>query len=142
MPARDNYHQETLTALEKEGWLITHDPYPIRLLNTKGGIDLGAEKVLAAEKGTKKIAVEIKTFGGLSWIYDFHLAVGQFMNYRWALKKVEADRHLYVGITKEVYEAHFDKEEVREILKEYKLPLIVVDTDKCEIVFWIELIDE
>jgi hypothetical protein len=31
MAARDKYHYECKTALEKEGWIITHDPYNLRV---------------------------------------------------------------------------------------------------------------
>ena len=61
MAARDKYHQEVRTALEKEGWKITHDPYFVRLGKRKGFIDLGAE-IIGAERGLEKIAVEIKSF--------------------------------------------------------------------------------
>lgn len=47
-------------ALQKDGWIITHDPLYI----TAGGIDfyldLGAERLLAAERHGEQIAVEIK----------------------------------------------------------------------------------
>ncbi len=43
-------------------------------------IDLGAEKLLAAEKNGHKIAVEIKSFLGSSALSEFHLALGQFLH--------------------------------------------------------------
>ena len=39
-------------------------------------LDLAANKLLIADKETLKIAVEVKSFVGLSAISDFHLAVG------------------------------------------------------------------
>ena len=30
MPAKDKYHHQVRRALEKEGWIITHDPYFLR----------------------------------------------------------------------------------------------------------------
>ncbi len=38
-------------------------------------IDIGAEKVIAAERGGEKIAVEVKSFLGYSNITEFHVAV-------------------------------------------------------------------
>ncbi|TVQ46104.1 MAG: hypothetical protein EA365_06375 [Gloeocapsa sp. DLM2.Bin57] len=35
MPARDYYHDVVKKALEKNGWTITHDPYPIKLARGK-----------------------------------------------------------------------------------------------------------
>jgi hypothetical protein len=48
-------------------------------------IDLGAEKVLEAEKEGQKIAVEVKSFMEASLMSAFHLALGQFIDYRHAL---------------------------------------------------------
>ena len=66
MPARDIYHETVKNALVKDGWTITHDPLRLRLRRGKNlFVDLGAERLLAAERGTEKIAVEIKTSRGL-----------------------------------------------------------------------------
>ncbi|MEM7180669.1 MAG: element excision factor XisH family protein [Spirochaetota bacterium] len=40
---------------------------------------MGAEKVLAAQKGVTEIAVEIKNFLGQSVIHDFYKALGQYI---------------------------------------------------------------
>jgi XisH protein len=57
-------------------------------------IDFGAEKLLAAEKGTEKIAVELKSFAGPSEVNEFHRAVGQFNDYAAALEIFEPIRVL------------------------------------------------
>ena len=44
-------------------------------------VDLGAEKLIGAEKEGKQIAVEIKSFLRQSLISEFHNALGQFINY-------------------------------------------------------------
>jgi len=62
--ARDLYHEKFKRALQKEGWTITHDPYPLRVGNIGYEIDFGAEKLLAAERPGEKIAVELKSFEG------------------------------------------------------------------------------
>jgi hypothetical protein len=49
----------------------------IRVGHTDLQIDLGAERLLAAENGEQKIAVEIKVFGQASLVQAFHMAVGQ-----------------------------------------------------------------
>ena len=59
MPARDLYHDAVKNALVKDGWTITHDPFIVEIEGDRLYIDLGAERVIAAEKGTRKIAVEI-----------------------------------------------------------------------------------
>ncbi|MBP0015960.1 MAG: hypothetical protein J7647_00195 [Cyanobacteria bacterium SBLK] len=70
MSARDAFHQIVRTALDKDGWKITHDPYPLQAGSLNLAIDLGAEKIIAAERANQKIAVEIKSFLGASKISD------------------------------------------------------------------------
>lgn len=66
MAAKDKYHIEFREALEKDGWTITHDPYFLEAGITSYEVDIGAEKIIAAEKEGQKIAVEIKSFLGES----------------------------------------------------------------------------
>ena len=61
--ARDKFHQEVRNALENEGWKITDDPLYLKVGKIPIHIDLGAEKLIGAEKAGEKIAVEVKTFG-------------------------------------------------------------------------------
>ena len=65
MPQQDAYHYSVRNALEKDGWTVTHDPFTIRLEDVKFYIDLAAEKIIESEGETRKVAVEIKVFGGL-----------------------------------------------------------------------------
>ena len=62
MPARDKYHDEVKNALLKDGWTVTHDPYIIDYEDVTVYADLGAERLIAAERGSQKIVVEIKSF--------------------------------------------------------------------------------
>lgn len=64
MAAKDIYHDAIKAALIADNWLVTHDPYSLKILGFQQSIDLGAEKILAAEKENLKIAVEIKSFVG------------------------------------------------------------------------------
>lgn len=71
--ARDIFHNLVKEALQKEGWVITHDPFLLH--NRKeGGLqtDLGAEKIIAAEKANTRIAVEVKSFVHISILHDFY----------------------------------------------------------------------
>lgn len=79
--AKDKYHFLVKKALEDEGWTITDDPLIIDTPNRDLEVDLGAEKLIGAEKGNLKIAVEIKSFLGLSQIHEFYKALGQFNYY-------------------------------------------------------------
>ena len=86
--AKDRFHQVVKTALIKDGWDVTHDPLQIKVGGVDMEIDLGAERLLAAERAGEKIAVEIKSFlTSASAISEFHTALGQFINYRAALRR-------------------------------------------------------
>jgi predicted RecB family endonuclease len=73
--ARDLFHSVVKDALIKEGWQITHDPFPVDDGDVQMQIDLGAERLIAATKDQEKIAVEVKSFINLSAISEFHIAV-------------------------------------------------------------------
>lgn len=60
--AKDLFHDVVKTALIKDGWHITDDPFFMKVGGVDFFIDLGAEKIIAAERDNQKIAVEIKSF--------------------------------------------------------------------------------
>ncbi len=103
MPAKDKYHNHIKEALIKENWRITHDPYVIETEGVNYPVDLGAEKIIAAQKGNQIIAIEIKSFLKESAVSEYHTALGQFLNYRIGLAEVEGDRKLFLAIPKEAY---------------------------------------
>lgn len=128
MSARDKFHDVVRSSLEKEGWKITHDPLVIEFGDEdKLQIDLGAEGVLGAQKEGQKIAVEIKTFLSDSAMFDFHMALGQFLNYRLALEETESDRILYLAVPFSAYESFFYRDLPKAAIKKYQVKLIVYD---------------
>ncbi len=137
MSAKDIFHNTVRSALEKDGWDITHEPLFLQpSQRAKIKIDLGAQKLLSAKKGNQKIAVEVKSFVGLSAISEFHTAVGQFLNYRVALKKLEPERVLYLAVPKDIYEIFFTDSFVQEVIAEYQIKLLVFQIQKQEIALW------
>ncbi len=78
MPTRDKYHNAVRNALIKDGWTITHDPFHLQWGSNNMYVDLGAERLVAAEKQGEKIVIEIKGFAGLSPMTDLERAIGQF----------------------------------------------------------------
>ena len=56
---------------------------------------------------------------------DFHLAIGQFINYRLALKFADPERSLFLAIPDITYQTFFQKEFPQLAIKEYKLELII-----------------
>lgn len=79
MPAKDKHHDYVRRVLENNGWTITDDPLYFKVGKVEVFMDLGAEKLIAAEKGKNKIAVEIKTFDRPSFITAFYEAIGKFI---------------------------------------------------------------
>lgn len=78
--------------------MITDDPLELGLEEGLVKIDLGAERLIAAERQDEKIAVEIKSFASNSAISDFHTALGQFLNYQIIPEINEPGRHLYLAV--------------------------------------------
>ncbi|NET45388.1 XisH family protein [Okeania sp. SIO2B3] len=137
MSAKDIFHDTVRTALEKDGWTITNDPLFIKLTQQfKINIDLEAEKFIVAEKATQKIAVEIKSFVGRSVVSEFHLAVGQFLNYRVALEKFASERVLYLAVPTDIYQDFFSDSFVQAVLERYQIKLLVFHIKKEEIILW------
>ena len=137
MSAKDIFHDTVRTALQKDGWTITHDPLFFKLTQQfKINIDLGAEKLLVADKASHKIAVEIKSFVGLSAVSEFHLAVGQFLNYRIALEKLASERVLYLAVPTDIYQDFFTDSFVQAVLEQYQIKMLVFHVQKQEITLW------
>lgn len=136
MPAKDIFHDTVRSALEKDGWVITDDPLYIKVGETEMYIDLTAEKLIAAQKGNKKIAVEIKSFLRESEMTEFHLALGQFLNYRLALKQKLPDVILYLAVPTDTYDTLFHRPFIQDAVEEYKLKLLVFDPSQQEIALW------
>ena len=137
MPAKDIFHNTVKIGLEKEGWEITSDPLYLDFGGIEIYIDLAAEKLIAAEREGKKIAVEIKSFIGSSAISEFHKALGQFINYRAVLSQKEADRIMYLAVPKTTYETFFKLELIQLVTKTQNIKLIVYNPNKEEIEQWI-----
>ncbi len=123
--ARDLYHDAVRHALEKEGWRITADPLKIPVEDTNFLIDLGAERIIAAENGQEKIAVEIKVFGGLSLVTDFHLALGQVLNYSLILGDIDINRKLWLAVPVDTYLSFFDGRYPTRALKHIGVGILV-----------------
>jgi hypothetical protein len=134
--ARDLYHQAVRTALEKEGWKITADPYKIPYKGTEYEVDLAAESVLAAERGEQKIAVEIKSFLRDSVSNEFHGALGQFLNYQFIMQKTEPNRHLYLAVRQAVFETFFQLPFTLEVIEHYNVSLLVFQPNTEEVILW------
>lgn len=137
MSAKDIFHNTVKIALEKENWQITDDPLYLHLTAlVQIRIDLGAEKLIGAEKDNQKIAVKAKSFIEMSAISEFHTAIGQFLNYRIALGQQDSERVLYLAISQDIYQEFFTDSFIQTVLQTYEIKLLVFDINKEEIVLW------
>lgn len=136
MPAKDFFHDTVRTALEKDSWLITADPLILTIGLQSMFVDLGAEKLIAAERNSEKIAVEVKSFLSPSPISDLETAWGQFFLYARALQKQEPDRKLYLAVNETVFQTLFAEEAGQLLLAEPGFHLLVFNPQQEEIVIW------
>ena len=136
MPAKDTYHDCVRNALVKDGWTITQDPYTMTFGQKDVFVDLGAERLLAAEKGTDRIAVEIKSFQGPSDIRDLELAIGQYLLYRSLLTRFEPGRKIFLAVPHSVFANTFQESLARPVLVDQAIAVIAFDPQQEVIVQW------
>ncbi|NEO13846.1 MAG: fatty-acid synthase [Moorea sp. SIO1F2] len=136
MPAKDIYHECVKNALIKDGWTITDDPLSLKWGKKDMYVDLGAEQLLAAERAERKIAVEIKSFLGLSEMNDLEKAIGQYIVYHDVLAEVEPDRELYLAVSQEVASGLFEEPIGELLIKNNRVRLLVFDSEAEDIIKW------
>jgi hypothetical protein len=124
MPARDRLHAAVKSALIRDGWTITHDPLRLASGRRNLYVDLGAERLLAAEKGPLRIAVEVKTFSGPSDVDALEQAVGQHVLYRALLAGQDPGRMLFLAVPEDVWSTLF-QEPIGEVALESALDRVV-----------------
>ncbi|NEO54064.1 MAG: fatty-acid oxidation protein subunit alpha [Okeania sp. SIO3B5] len=138
MPAKDIFHNAVKLGLEKEGWIITSDPLHLDFGGVEIYIDLGAEKLITAERAGEKIAVEVKSFISDSAISEFHKALGQFINYQTVLSQKEPERELYLAVPQTTYEEFFKLELIQLVIKNQYIKLIIYHPEQETIEQWIK----
>ncbi|MBL1203450.1 MAG: fatty-acid oxidation protein subunit alpha [Nostoc sp. GBBB01] len=138
MSAKDVFHEVVKTALQKDGWQITNDPLTISVGGVNLSIDLAAENLIAAEREGQKIAVEVKSFlERSSAISEFHTALGQFINYRGALRRRQPERILYLAVPLTTYKTFFQLDFPKEMIAENQVKMLIYDVEQEVIFQWI-----
>jgi XisH protein len=137
MPRLDIIHNSVKSALIKDGWLITDDPYLIQYRRTTLYADLAAERPIAAERNGQKLVVEVKSFIGASKIQDLKEALGQYDIYRYLIEETAPERKLYIAISEVSYKTFFSQDLAQLIITKHQLPVIVVNIDIEEVLQWI-----
>lgn len=103
--AKDKLHSAVEIALIKDGW-VNIDFTTLNYRGTDLNLDIIADKLISAEKESIQIAVEVKSFGNPSITYDFHQALGQYLNYRMVLTRLGINRIPYLAVPERVYTKH------------------------------------
>lgn len=116
-----------------EGYRLMTD-----LLKDALTIDIGAEKLIIAEKGIEKIAVEVKSFLGDSLIYDFHGALGQLLVYKVNLEIQEPERELFLAIPAAVYERMTQQRIFEVVAERYDVNFLIYEPIEKKVVSWVK----
>jgi glucose-6-phosphate 1-dehydrogenase len=138
MSAKDVFHDAVKSALQKEGWQVADKQLKVTWEKVELDIDLAADRLLSADRGNEKIAVEVNSFLENSTLYSFHTALGQFINYRTALRQQESDRILYLGVPQDTYETFFQQPFTQAVIQENRLRLVIYSPEREEIVLWMD----
>ncbi len=137
MAAKDKYNNQVRHALEKDGWVITHDPYFLKLEGVNYPVDLGAEKMIAAQKENRKILVEIKSFAAESIPNEFHTALGQYLDYELGLEELEPDRILFLAIPEKIYHTIQKIPILLKALNRFEVNVVIFDPNLEEVKQWL-----
>ena len=135
--AKDIFHEAVKKALIKDGWTITDDP--LRLLSKEeGGIetDLGAEKMIIAEKELQRIAVEVKSFNNPSLIHDFMRATGQYVSYETAILQKHLNRQMFLAMPYYVFEKLQLLDFITAVIERFHIKIILYNPETETIEEW------
>jgi hypothetical protein len=137
MARNDIYYSTVKKALDKDDWKITHDPFRLRIGKKRLAMDLGAERLISVEKGTRKIIIEIKSFLGRSDVKDLQQALGQYVMYNQVLRQQNIGRDLYLAVPHRTYQTIFQSELGLILLQNQLIRLLVFDEFQEVIVEWV-----
>lgn len=100
--------------------------------------DLGAERIIAAEREAEKIAVEIKSFTEPIVLHEFYEAIGQYEVYNTALKQLDRERKVVLAIPENIWSNLNTQEFVTAFFAIKSIPYFVYNFEKETIEQWIK----
>ncbi len=131
-------HFAVRRALENDGWTVTNDPFYIESGGVSVEIDMEAEKFITAKKGNIKILVEVKPLKNRSLLYDFHSAIGQYIDYQGIINDENLEQTLYLAIPNTVFLEMQQKPFYERRLKGNHIKLIIIDIQNEKVLAWKE----
>jgi hypothetical protein len=99
-------------------------------------VDLAAERLIAAERGDRYIAVEVKSFLGESLSADLERALGQFALYRAVLAVKDPNRTLYLALPEDVRQTILSEPLGDVLLGQDVVRFVGFDVEREEIIGW------
>jgi hypothetical protein len=132
--ARDVFLQIICEILERQGWVITHDPLKFHIGQNDVTDVLGIE-LIATEQAKDKIAFFLEPFFGTSKMSDFYAALGKFVQVRSILSRQEPERKLFLAIPEHIFAEFFQTELVQISLKVQKVDILVYSAEH-EVIQW------
>jgi XisH protein len=139
VPSRDVLHHAVRNALVRDGWTITDDPLHLKVPGLPGRnlfVDLGAQRLLAAERGAVTIAVEVKSFLGASEVRDLENALGQFMLYQTLLRRFDPHRPLFLAIPEDAWKTIFAEALGQIVVTDLSVRLLIVNPEQEVVIQW------
>lgn len=116
-------------ALVSDGWTVKKGAITIIKGNYQFFIDV------SAEKDGQKVAIEVKSFLN-NFVYDWHLALGQYLTYNALLFKLDPDRVLYLAVPEDIYTEHFQSAPFQEFVVLYSINLFIFSQDANRVIAW------
>lgn len=137
MPALDQCEPQVIRALQKAGWIVTHQPLQIRISRDEAVYaDL---RLVNPENTSTIIVVEVKCFSSTRSLLDeFYHAIGQYIVYRNALALGGYNIPIYLSVPDDVYNTFFQRRMVQSSISDVKIRIVTINLQREEIVRWIE----
>lgn len=138
MPAIDQCEEQVIRALEKAGWLVTHQPFAIRINKKRAGYVYADLRLRQKTNNQTIIVIEVKYFASTrTHLDEFYQAVGQYMSYRNALTINDMQLPVYLSVPSSVFTTFFQIPLIAAVVADAQIKLVVIDLEKEEIIQWI-----
>jgi hypothetical protein len=79
----------------------------------------------------------VKSFLGASLVKEFHTALGQFLNYRFALQQKQPNRVLFLAVPLDIYTSFFSLALAQGVVAQYNVKVLVYHPETQEVRQWI-----